>query len=153
MDKNDIFTEQTNVTHGRGYVYLLQYHIVWVTKYRKPVLTGMVAVETEKHLADTMEQLQMECLAMEVMPDHIHLLVSCKPQLRLSDVIKILKGNTARWLFMAHPDLKKSLWDGHLWNPSYFVATVSERSTAQIEAYMNSQKKEAEYGGNCNKRR
>ena len=153
MDKNDIFTEQTNVTHGRGYVYLLQYHIVWVTKYRKPVLTGMVAVETEKHLADTMEQLQMECLAMEVMPDHIHLLVSCKPQLRLSDVIKILKGNTARWLFMAHPDLKKSLWDGHLWNPSYFVATVSERSTAQIEAYMNSQTKEAEYGGHCNKRR
>lgn len=114
MDKNYIFTEHTNVTHGRGYVYLLQYHIVWVTKYRKPVLTGMVAVETEKHLADTMEQLQMECLAMEVMPDHIHLLVSCKPQLRLSDVIKILKGNTARWLFMAHPDLKKSLWDGHL---------------------------------------
>ena len=54
---------------------------------------------------------------------------------------------------MAHPDLKKSLWGGHLWNPSYFVATVSERSTVQIEAYIHSQKKEAEHGGNCNKRR
>lgn len=55
MDKNDIFTEQTNVTHGRGYVYLLQYHIVWVTKYRKPVLVGMVAAETKRHLLETME--------------------------------------------------------------------------------------------------
>ena len=78
MDKNYIFTEHTNVTHGRGYVYLLQYHIVWVTKYRKPVLVGMVAAETKRHLLETMEQLQMECLAMEVMPDHIHLLVNCK---------------------------------------------------------------------------
>lgn len=66
MDKNYIFTEHTNVTHGRGYVYLLQYHIVWVTKYRKPVLVGMVAAETKRHLLETMEQLQMECLAMEV---------------------------------------------------------------------------------------
>ncbi|MEE0771977.1 MAG: IS200/IS605 family transposase, partial [Anaerovoracaceae bacterium] len=63
---------------------------------------------------------------------HIHLLVSCKPQLRLSDAIKVLKGNTSRWLFMAHPELKGSLWGGYLWDPSYFVATVSERSAAQI---------------------
>ena len=69
----------------------------------------------------------MDCLAMEVMPDHIHLLVSCKPQLRLSDAIKVLKGNTARWLFMGHPELKNSLWGGHLWNPSYFVVDVYKR--------------------------
>lgn len=87
----------------------------------------------------TMSELQMDCLAMEVMPDHIHLLVSCKPQLRLSDAIKVLKGNTARWLFMGHPELKNSLWGGHLWNPSYFVVTVSERSTVQVEAYIQSQ--------------
>ena len=55
MDKNYIFTEHTNVTHGRGDVYLLQYHIVWVTKYRKPVLVGMVAAETKRHLLETME--------------------------------------------------------------------------------------------------
>jgi len=82
----------------------------------------------------------MTILAMEVMPDHVHLLVSCKPQLRLSDAIKILKGNIARWLFLAHPEIKKSLWGGHLWNPSYFVATVSDRSLEQVTEYINSQK-------------
>ena len=80
----------------------------------------------------------------------IHLLVSCKPQLRLSDAIKVLKGNTARWLFMGHPELKKSLWGGHLWNPSYFVVTVSERSTAQVEAYIQSQERRAPHGGDRN---
>ncbi|MCC2254595.1 IS200/IS605 family transposase [Ruminococcus sp. CLA-AA-H200] len=153
MDRKLIFTENVDVTHGRGYVYLLQYHIVWVTKYRKPVLTGNIAVETKRHLFDTMKSLQMDCLAMEVMPDHIHILASCKPQLRLSDAIKILKGNTARWLFMEHPELKRSLWGGHLWNPSYFVVTVSERSAAQVEAYINSQEGEPHNGSDRNKKR
>ena len=56
------------------------------------------------------------------------------------DCYKILKGTSARHLFMFHPDLRKSLWGGHLWNPSYFVATVSDNTTAQIEEYIRSQK-------------
>ncbi|MEE1305375.1 MAG: transposase, partial [Agathobacter sp.] len=52
----------------------------------------------------------------------------------------ILKGNTARWLFLKHPEIKKQLWGGHLWNPSYFVATVSDRSLKQVTDYINSQK-------------
>lgn len=99
-----------------------------------------IAAQVGTYLMDTMETLQMDCLAKEVMPDHIHLLVSCKPQLKLSDAIKILKGNSARWLFLNHPELKKQLWGGHLWNPSYFVVTVSERSMSQVKAYIQSQK-------------
>lgn len=78
---------------------------------------------------------------MEIMPDHVHLLVDCKPQLRLSDAIKILKGNTARWLFLKYPEIKKQLWGRHLWNPSYFVVTVSDRSLDQATKYINDQKK------------
>ena len=77
---------------------------------------------------------------MEIMPDHIHLLVDCKPQLRLSDAIKILKRTTARWLFLEHPELKQQLGSGHLWNPSYFVATVSERTLEQVQQYIDKQK-------------
>ena len=77
---------------------------------------------------------------MEVMPDHIHLLVDCTPQIRPSDAIKVYKGNTARWLFMKHPELKQQLWGGHMWNPSYFVATVSDRSLEQVENYIKEQK-------------
>lgn len=77
---------------------------------------------------------------MECMPDHIHLLISCSPQHFIPTVVKVLKGNTARRLFIRHPELKQALWDGHLWNPSYFVATVSENTTDQVTEYINSQK-------------
>lgn len=140
MNKHSKNTRNSNITHGRGYVYSLQYHFVFVTKYRKPVFTDAVAQNVRSYLLDTMAELQMKCLAMEVMPDHIHILADCKPQLRPSDAVKVLKGNTSRWLFLAHPDIKAQLWDGHLWNPSYFVATVSDQSEEQIRNYINTQK-------------
>lgn len=140
MNKDVYFLTPNDVTHGRGYVYSLQYHIVWVTKYRKPVFIGKIKSDVKKYLNEMLQSLSMDVIAMEVMPDHIHLLVNCKPQLRLSDAIKILKGNIARWLFLSHPEIKEQLWGGHLWNPSYFVATVSNRSLEQVAGYINSQK-------------
>lgn len=140
MNKDIYFLTPNDVTHGRGYVNSLQYHIVWVTKYRKPVFIGKIESDVKKYLNEMLQSLSMDVIAMEVMPDHIHLLVNCKPQLRLSDAIKILKGNIARWLFLSHPEIKEQLWGGHLWNPSYFVATVSNRSLEQVAGYINSQK-------------
>ena len=135
-----MFHLQKLVAYGRGYVYSLMYHIVWCTKYRRQVFTDGIANDVKKYLDITAKSLEMEILAMEVMPDHIHLLVSCKPQNRLSDSIKVLKGNTARWLFQAYPEIKSQLWGGHLWNPSYFIATVSDRSEEQIRTYIAEQK-------------
>lgn len=140
MDKTIYFSMPKDVTHGRGYVYSLQYHIVWVTKYRKPIFIGDIKIDMKNYLLYTLKSLDMNVIAIEMMSDHIHLLVNCKPQLRLSDAIKILKGNTARWLFLKYPEIKKQLWGGHLWNPSYFVATVSNRTLEQIEHYINNQK-------------
>lgn len=140
MNKDVYFLTPNDVTHDRGYVYSLQYHIVWVTKYRKPVFIGKIESDVKKYLNEMLQSLSMDVIAMEVMPDHIHLLVNCKPQLRLSDAVKILKGNIARWLFLSHPEIKEQLWGGHLWNPSYFVATVSNRSLEQVAGYINSQK-------------
>ena len=135
------FQEQIqDITYGRGYVYSLKYHIVWCTKYRKQVLVNNRDLELKEYLRRTADDLDVHILAMEIMPDHVHLLISCKPQLRLSDAIKVFKGNSARWLFIKHPEIKKSLWGGHLWNPSYFVATVSGRSEEQVTKYINSQK-------------
>lgn len=140
MDKTVYISTTTGVTHGRGYTYSLQYHIVWTTKYRKPIFIGDIESEVKCYLFKTLKSLDMTPIAMEIMPDYIHLLVDCKPQLRLSDAIKILKGNTARWLFLKHPEIKNQLWGGHLWNPSYFVSTVSNRTIEQVEHYINSQK-------------
>ena len=63
-------------------------------------------------LQEIAQEYQFRILAMEVMPDHIHLLLDCKPQFFISDMIKIMKGNLARQLFLAHPELKRELWGG-----------------------------------------
>ena len=65
---------------------------------------------------------------------------NCKPQFFIFDMIKIMKENLARQLFLSHPELKKQLWGGHLWNPSYCAVTVSDRSREQILTYIEGQK-------------
>ena len=73
--------------------------------------------------------------------DHIHLLIDCKPQHYIPNIIKALKGVSARLLMLEYGDeLKMKLWGGHLWNPSYFIATVSENTEEQIRNYIKSQK-------------
>ncbi len=140
MDKSVYNKNYSKLTYGSGSVYSLQYHIVWCTKYRKKVLSNGIDDDIKGYLNELAKEYSFSILAMEVMPDHIHILVDCKPQFFPSDMIKILKGNTARWLFMKHPELKKQLWGGHLWNPSYCIVTVSDRSFEQVKHYIDSQK-------------
>ena len=140
MDKNIFKSINTDLSYGRGYVYSLQYHLVWCTKSRRKILTGNIENDIKAYLYDLAQEYDFCIEAMETMPDHIHLLVNCKPQFELPRMVKILKGNTARWLFMAHPEIKSELWGGHLWNPSYCAITVSERSFEQVKEYIDSQK-------------
>ena len=60
-----------DVTHGRGYIYSLQYHIIWVTKYRKPIFVGEIEKDVRNYLLETLKSLDMVPIAMEIMPDHI----------------------------------------------------------------------------------
>lgn len=73
--------------------------------------------------------------------DHVHLLINCKPQHYIPEIIQALKGKTSFVLMSEFKVLlKKKLWGGHLWNPSYFVATVSENTKEQIVKYIKNQK-------------
>jgi len=77
---------------------------------------------------------------MEVMPDHIHIFISAPPFEAPTDIVKILKGVTARRLFMEFPDLKKKLWKGSIWSPSYYVGTAGHVSAETIKRYIEEQK-------------
>ena len=125
------------VTHGRGYVYSIQYHIVWCIKYRHKVITEQIEnklIEILNKIADDNGFQILECNADK---DHIHLLVNCSPHHYIPDMIKALKGVSARILMKEFDEeLKKKLWGGHLWNPSYFVATVSGNTEEQIRKYI-----------------
>jgi len=130
-----------DVTEGRGYVYSIQYHIVWCVKYRHKVLTG----EIEKSLIEILHKIaddnNFNIIEINGDSDHIHLLINCSPQHYIPDMIKALKGVSARLLMKQYgEELTKYLWGGHLWNPSYFIATVSENTEEQIRQYIRNQK-------------
>ena len=103
MLNNTDYSTNKSLAYGRGYVYSIQYHVVWCTKYRKQVLTGGIDSDVKEYLQKMASDYDFVITAMEVMPDHIHLLLDCKPPFFPSDMIKILKGNTARWLLLSTP--------------------------------------------------
>jgi len=129
------------VYNGRGYVYSIQYHIVWCVKYRHKVLVLTIENSLKEILYKIAEDNGFKIILMNGDLDHIHLLVECSPQHYIPDMIKALKGVSARLLMKEYGvTLKKKLYGGHLWNPSYFVTTVSESTEDQIRNYINSQK-------------
>lgn len=127
-------------TYGRGYVYTIQYHIVWCTKYRHKIIQGKAETTIKEIIGRIAEDNNFRVEEMETDLDHIHLLIDCSPQHYIPNIIKALKGVSARLLFKAHPEIKQKLRGGHLWNPSYFIATVSENTEEQIREYIRSQK-------------
>lgn len=100
------------------------------------LLTGKVA-ETLEHMIDTLcDERGWTMLSKEVQPDHVHLFLSLPPSIAVADAVKILKGTTARRLFQQLPALKRQLWNGHLWSPSYYVGTAGNVSAETIQRYI-----------------
>lgn len=129
------------IATGRGYVYALQYHIVWCVKYRHALLVGKVDTRLKEMLFAIAKDNNFEVIELNTDKDHIHMLIACKPQHYIPNIIKALKGNSARFMFKEFPELKKKLWGGHMWNPSYFITTVGESSEDQVRNYIQSQGK------------
>ena len=129
------------VTKGRGYVYAIQYHVVWCVKYRRKIITPQIENSLFVILTKLAADSGFTITEFNTDLDHVHLLLECSPQHYIPNIIKGLKGVSARLLMKKYGDnLRKKLWGGHLWNPSYFVATVSEQTEEQIRRYIQSQK-------------
>ena len=94
--------------------YDIKYHIVWITKYRKPVLMGKIAIRTRELIRKICQTNDMEILAGYVGKDHIYLLVSVSPNLSASKLVQYMKGNTSRKLQMEYKELNKEFWGRYL---------------------------------------
>ena len=103
------------VTHGRGYVYSIQYHIVWCVKYRHKVLMPKIEKWFLKILNMVAECEDFQILEVNIDKDHIHLLINCSPQHYIPDIIQKLKGASS-WMLMKEfgEILKKRLWVSRL---------------------------------------
>lgn len=127
-----------DASYEKHYVYNAHYHLIWCTKYRNQIFTDIVlAQEMKDILLETAELNEIKIEKIEVMPEHIHLLISFKPSKSGSSVVKALKGRSGRMFFKNHPEIKQNrMWDGHLWSPSYYFVTVGSMSKEMIEKYL-----------------
>ena len=114
-------------------VYDTSYHLAWCPKYRKKIFEREEVRERAKQMVrEICEAYDIEILEMEIMEDHIHLLVSFPPSRSIGEVVRIIKSNSGRGLFREFPGLKKRLWGGEMWEDGYFVRTVGDRMTRDV---------------------
>ncbi len=124
--------------HG---AYHHQYHIVWIPKYRKKVLTGEVKQFLEKRLFDIHEshpEVEIEMLSIQV--DHVHLVSVIPPKYSVSSVIGKIKANTSRQIRIEFPWIKKMYWRSEFWSPGFFSSTVGINEEV-IKRYVEFQEK------------
>lgn len=122
--------------HSRNQVFLINYHLIWCPKRRKPVLIGGVKKRLEQILKGVAKEKGVEVLALEVRPDHLHLFVSAYPQLQIHKLVKALKGRSSHHLRREFPRLLKL---PSLWTNSYFVSTAENVSNRTIQRYIEAQ--------------
>ncbi len=126
---------------GSHTVYDIKYHIVWITKYRKPILSGEIAKHLRELVRQTCASLDVEIISGHVGADHVHLLVSVPPQLAVSELVQRLKGRSSRLMLMAFGELKRQFWGRHLWARGYFVASSGNVTDEVIKQYIEAQEK------------
>jgi putative transposase len=124
---------------NRNVFYACHYHIVWCPKYRRKVLVGDVAVRLETIIREVCEEREATVEALEVMPDHVHLLVQIDPQFGIHRLIRLLKGRSSRELRQEFPKLKTRL--PTLWTNSYFVSTTGGAPLELVKQYIEGQKR------------
>ncbi len=118
-------------------VHNLNYHIVFCPKYRRKCLVGNLAVRCEELMRAKCAELGCEVVALEVMPDHVHLFIAATPYFAPNHIIAQVKGYTSRVLRQEFPDLLKM---PSLWTRSYFVGAVGHVSDSVVQAYIENQK-------------
>ena len=129
--------------HGRTCVFNINYHIVWSTKYRRKVLTPVIEKRLKEILIDVGKIKGFQIAEIEVgQKDHVHAFVSAIPRISISYIAKMMKGISGRLLLKEFPEISKQLWNGELWNPSYYVETIGSISEEAIRKYIQNQEKE-----------
>lgn len=119
-------------------IYSCKYHVVFCPKYRRPVLVDGVDDSLKELIKETCDQLNVEIIEMEIMPDHVHLLMEVDPQYGIHKAVKRIKGYSSRVLRQEFSWLKSRI--PTLWTNSYFVSTVGGAPLSVIKQYIEDQK-------------
>ena len=120
-------------------VYSCKYHVVWCPKYRRKVLVDAVAERLKELITERCAEMNAEIIEMEVMPDHVHLLIEVDPQFGINRAVRSIKGYSSHTLRKEFPSLKSRL--PTLWTNSYFVSTVGGAPLEIIKQYIENQER------------
>ena len=129
----------SNYKSNNNVVYSCKYHVVWCPKYRRSVLVDGVDVRLKAILQDVASDLQADIIEMEIMPDHVHVLVEIDPQFGIHRFVKAAKGRSSRLLRQEFPSLKRRL--PTLWTNSYFVTTSMFMSDTELQYFLDKARK------------
>ena len=119
--------------------YDLKYHLVWITKYRKPALSGKISHRTRELIRMVCKENEVDILAGHVSKDHVHLLVSAPPHLSVSKLVQYIKGYSSRKLQMEFKELNDQFWGRHLWGRGYFAVSSGNVTDDVIAEYIKTQ--------------
>ncbi len=120
-------------------VYDIKFHLVWITKYRKPMLSGVVATRLRELIREICKAMDVEIIKGHVSRDHVHLFVSVPPYHSVIQVMKRIKGKTSRRLLGESRILAKQCWGRHLWTRGYFAAPSGNVTDEVIAEYIEKQ--------------
>jgi len=132
---------------GSHTVYDIKYHIVWSTKYRKPVLSGKLGKRVRDLIREICDANNVQILRGHVSKDHIHVFVSVPPQLSASHLTQLMKGKTARKILQEFPELQKRFWGKHFWSRGYFVASSGAITDEMVMHYLEHQDEDEDKRG------
>lgn len=119
-------------------VWSCQYHVIFCPKYRRPVLADGVDARLKELILSKQTDYEFSLLEMEVMPDHVHLLIEVSPQVGVHSVVSKIKGHTSHELRTEFPHLRSRL--PTLWTRSKFISTVGSVTLAVVKKYIEEQK-------------
>ena len=134
MEKNN------DIRHGRHCVFNMHVHLVFVTKYRRDVFTKAILNDLQEIFASVCADFEAELVAFDGEDDHVHLLVNYPPKVAISKLVNSLKGISSLLIRKKnYPNIKKKLWKGALWSPSYFAGSCGGAPIEIIRQYIEQQ--------------
>ena len=123
-------------------VYDLKYHIVWITKYRKPILSSEIGKRVRDLIREICKAKDVEIIKGHVSRDHVHIFVSVPPHISVSQLVQALKGKTSRKMLMEYKSLSRTFWGRHMCARGYFAASSGNVTDEVIVKYIEEQGKE-----------
>lgn len=131
----------TDIRHGRHCIFKNFIHLVFVTKYRRDVITHPMLKRMEELIRETCTQMECELIEFNGEDDHVHLMVSVHPKVAVSNFVGKLKGKTAYFIRQEfNQELKKKLWGNHFWSPSYCVVSCGGAPLKIVKEYIENQR-------------